>query len=65
MKIIFQSSHLTNLITKTIKMLQFFLYNFLATFENSDIRLEQLIIKNYTDLVKFLKKLTFSDFKYG
>jgi len=46
-------------------MLQFFLYNFLAIFENSDIRLEQLIIKNYTDLVKFLKKLTFSDFKYG
>ena len=37
-------------------MLQFFSYNSLATLENSGIRLEQLIMKNCTNLIKFSKK---------
>ena len=46
-------------------MIQFFSYNSLATLGNSGIRLEQPIMKNYRDLVKFIKKLIFSDINYG
>ena len=43
----------------------FFLYNSLATLKNSGIRSQQIIMKNYTNLAKLLKKIDISDFKYG
>ena len=46
-------------------MLQFFLHNSLATLKNSGIRSQQIIMKNYTNLAKLLKKIDISDFKYG
>jgi len=46
-------------------MLQFYLYNSFATPKNSVISLKLIIMKNYTNLAKFFKKIDISDFKYG